>query len=428
MNLIKKYFFILINKFIKIYFPAILIGSFTGLTITFFNYSLSFINNYRNSFSKEILSHPIKMPILIFILLLNIYILAKLMDRFEMIHGSGIPHVKNILMESNRFKWFHELIGKFIASIISLGSGASLGKFGPSVQMGAKIGVGVSCFFKSNKKETLSLILSGVSAGIAAAFHTPFSGIMFVIEELKVHFSYLMLGCLITSTYFSHLISSQFIDNDSIFLIEYDHIIKPEDFPILVIFGILIVILAYIFNKLLKEFKSFYLWKSNFFRAASVLTLSFLCFMFIRDISGGGINIIKTLLYSNYSIKILIILFCIKFIFTLICCSSEIPGGTFIPILALGALSGKIYSEILIYFFNYDEAFAYIFVFLGMFAFYIAASKTPITGCFLMFELTGHYSYIPLLIIITVTIQLFSKSINRKKFSKFYKKLYKKNA
>ena len=78
------------------------------------------------------------------------------------------------------YNWFSVLWKKFIGGILSVGSGLFLGREGPSIQLGAAVGQGLSQFFKAPKSEEKILISSGASAGLSAAFNAPIAGLLFI--------------------------------------------------------------------------------------------------------------------------------------------------------------------------------------------------------------------------------------------------------
>ncbi len=111
-----------------------------------------------------------------------------------MISGSGIPQIKGRVVNKLRLNWFKILIYKFLGGVIALAAGLSLGREGPSVQIGGAVGEGVADLtYKKVKVKKEYLITSGASAGLAAAFNSPLSGMIFALEEIHRNFSPLVL-------------------------------------------------------------------------------------------------------------------------------------------------------------------------------------------------------------------------------------------
>lgn len=106
-----------------------------------------------------------------------------------MASGSGIPQVKGVILGFFKMKWFRILWVKITAGALGIGAGLSLGREGPSIQIGAVAAQGLSRLMGRTRMEERYLITSGASAGLAAAFNAPLAGTMFALEELHRNFS-----------------------------------------------------------------------------------------------------------------------------------------------------------------------------------------------------------------------------------------------
>lgn len=121
--------------------------------------------------------------------------------------------------------------------------------------------------------------------------------------------------------------------------------------------------------------------------------------MYLPKISGGGHSLIENLLELKLSSKLLLILLVSKFLFTMFSYSTSLPGGIFLPILVIGALSGKIYGQILTNYFNFDYSFSILYVLIAMTAFFTAVVRSPITGIILILEMSGNFSNLFVLVL-----------------------------
>ena len=117
-----------------------------------------------------------------------------------MISGSGIPQVEAEISGYLKADWLKTLLAKFAGGVICLFAGLSLGREGPSIQMGAMSGKGLSAVLHRNRTEEKYLMTCGASAGLAAAFNAPLAGIMFALEEVHKNFSaYVLVPVMISS-------------------------------------------------------------------------------------------------------------------------------------------------------------------------------------------------------------------------------------
>lgn len=99
--------------------------------------------------------------------------------------GSGIPHLKQVLMGERSFRWMRVLVVKFISTVIASSGGLMVGRGGPNVHMGGAIGQGIANIWPyTSIKECSVIVAAGGGAGLTAAFNSPLAGLMFTLEEL----------------------------------------------------------------------------------------------------------------------------------------------------------------------------------------------------------------------------------------------------
>jgi len=109
-----------------------------------------------------------------------------------LIKGSGIPQVKAFLQQQLKFDWKRELPYKFLGGVLALGAGLSLGREGPSIQLGALAGSAVDQKLGRGELRHF-LATAGAAAGISAAFNAPLAGVLFCVEELHRNISSVLL-------------------------------------------------------------------------------------------------------------------------------------------------------------------------------------------------------------------------------------------
>ena len=179
------------NRFFpaKIVLQAVLTGLCAGFFVVLFRLGISkvflFVQNFVNSFdfSLKLLIFPI---ITTLGGLLSGFLVCKFAPEAK---GSGIPYVKMTLNRMGNLTRVRSIFVKFFAGIAGIGTGLSLGREGPSVQLGAGSGALIGKFFKMNGTDKDKLIAAGAGSAIAATFNAPIAGTVFVIEELVSKFS-----------------------------------------------------------------------------------------------------------------------------------------------------------------------------------------------------------------------------------------------
>ncbi|MGN6710799.1 chloride channel protein [Anaerocolumna jejuensis] len=185
-------------------------------------------------------NHLVLIPLL-FLFLACLGLLTSLMVKhFPLISGSGIPQVKGILSGYITQNWFTTLVGKFAGGILAILAGLSLGREGPSIQLGASVAEGLADKFSDTKFEKKILIASGAGAGLAAAFNAPLAGALFALEEIYKYFSPIVCLSALAAAMVSDYVAKSIFGTAPVF--EFG---KAADIPlkfywILILLGILL--------------------------------------------------------------------------------------------------------------------------------------------------------------------------------------------
>ena len=145
---------------------------------------------------------------------------ASWLIKFEPLSGgSGIPQVKGNILGLYKTVWWRILLAKLVGGIVGIGAGLSLGREGPSIQLGAMTGQGLSRSLGRTRMEERYLISSGAGAGLAAAFNAPLAGVIFTLEELHKNFSAVVLLPTLAAALTATVISHGFFGTQRIFTI-----------------------------------------------------------------------------------------------------------------------------------------------------------------------------------------------------------------
>lgn len=354
-------------------------------------------------------------------------IVEYLYRKFPTTSGSGIPQVKALLMGKLDYKkWLNEFFAKFSGGLLGIGAGLSLGREGPSVQLGSYIAYGVSKTFKQDTVDRNYLLSSGASAGLAGAFGAPLAGVMFSIEELYRYLSGKLLICIFLASIVSDFTSRRFFGIATAFHmnIRYSLAKGPYlQFALYIILGLLIACLGKLFTYSLTKSQDVFsgIKISKTIKVAFVMSLSFVLCMILPDVTGGGHALIEHLVEHRFSIGFLVTIFIIKLFFTTICYSTGFAGGIFLPMLVLGALAGKIFAEITGLFMDVPNFLELHFIVLGMAAFFVSVVRAPITGSILILEMTGSFELLLALATISAVSYLFTEKL---KLEPVYEILY----
>ena len=191
-------------------FPrAALVGICAGVVALLFRVILSSVDTFRNDFIIWAHHFPGYGWIFPVIFSMSGALIAVAITRHfaPEASGSGIPHLKAVLLRFRNLDWKRILPVKFLGGIIAIGSGLALGREGPTVQMGGAVGDAISRFLKVSERDRLTLTTAGAGAGLAAAFNAPLSGLIFVLEEVRRDFQPIVFGATFVAAVIADIIA-----------------------------------------------------------------------------------------------------------------------------------------------------------------------------------------------------------------------------
>lgn len=349
------------------------------------------------------------------LLLLLAWICTRLLCYEPMISGSGIPQVSGEIkgyLEVNPVK---TIIGKLIGGTLCIVGGMSLGREGPSVQLGAMAGKFVSKISGGNKTREKNLISCGAGAGLAAAFNAPLSGVIFALEELHKNFNPYLLVCAMVGAVTADYISKGFFGTHTIFHYELSGHFPMRFYWILILLGVLLGILGAAYNWCM-------LWGQRFFANMKKLpqelklmipfTMGLFLMFVLPETLAGGHAMVALLEEGKTAVSMLIVLLIVKFLFSVFCFGSGAPGGIFFPLLVLGSYIGAIYGKGMIAAFDLPDTLIYNFIILAMAGFFAAIVRAPITGVVLIAEMTGTLEHLISLLAVSIVAYVIANELH----------------
>ena len=386
---------------------SLIVGILSGATIVLYRILGEFLLKRFEGIYRFVSGKPLYVIGVFVLLILMSLFVTYCVKKEPNISGSGIPQVEGIITRRIETDWKKVLIYKFVGGIMCLAAGLSVGREGPSVQMGAAIGEGISKKANQMDYEHKYLITSGASAGLAAAFNAPLAGVMFALEEVHKNFSPIVLMSAMVSAVTADVITKAFLGINPSLRFAMLNKMPIKYYWSLVILGILVGLSSYVFNSGILKTK--HLYRDLPIKKEFKIMIPFVCSgivgMTLPVLVGGGHSLIMSMESLHISIFMMLLLFVIKYLFTFISFGSGVPGGIFFPLLAIGSIIGAIFGMICIRYLGVPAEYLINFAILAMAGHFAAIVKAPITGIILIFEMTGSFEQLlPLSVVVFIAL------------------------
>lgn len=309
--------------------------------------------------------------------------------RFEpMACGSGIPQVEGMVIHGMKIRSWSVLAVRFLGGILTSFFGLSLGREGPSIQIGAASSQIVARKTCSNKMEKNYLITAGAAAGLSAAFGAPLSGIMFALEEVHRSFSGLILLTATAASLTSSVLATLVFGLKPILSFTQTPQLLPGMFVWLLPVGVISGLAGALINKSLLGMQTLYGRLPAKIRPALALLAALPFGLFLPQVMGGGMELINTAEMAKTGIPLLLLFLAAKLLFTCTSFGSGVPGGIFLPILSIGAITGSVIGLIATRF-GLPASHVADFAICGMAGALSGSVKAPVTSILLTAEMTG---------------------------------------
>lgn len=382
------------------------VGLIGGFIVLLYRVALTFAGNWLIKILSYIKGNPFRCAVWFLILMTLAWIVGRLVKWEPMISGSGIPQVEGEVSGRLSQNWKRVLPAKFAGGFLCMLGGLSLGREGPSIQLGAMAGQGISRALGRGKREEKFLMTCGASAGLSAAFHAPLAGMMFAVEEIHKTFSIPILLPVMTASVTADYIASHILGLDPVFHFQITEYLPQNYYWLLILLGILVGVSGVFYNWGMLKAQELYR-KIPFLKETGRLLIAFLTAgvlgLVMPSVLGSGSGLIVSLTKGEMVLGMVVLTLVVKFLFSAVSFGSGAPGGIFFPLLILGALLGAVFAMTGAEFFGLDPVYINNFVLLGMTGFFTAIVRAPLTGIILLFEMSGSISQMLSLSIVSVT-------------------------
>jgi len=342
--------------------------------------------------------------------------------------GHGVPEViAAVAAKGGRIRPRVAVV-KSLASSICIGSGGSVGREGPIVQIGSSFGSAIGQWLKLPEDWTRILVACGAAGGISATFNAPIGGVFFAQEVILHRFIAPSFIFVVFSSVTANIIGQVFLGSSPSFIIPAYSWVSAWEIPFYILLGIITAFIAWGFIRALYKCEDlFEAWKFPEYLKPAIggLLLGLLGF-FYPDLFGvgygggygvGGIFLEKggvdKALGGELTLGMLLSLGLLKIVATSLTIGSGGSGGIFAPSLFMGAMIGGAFGQLVHQGFPTITAPPGAYATIGMGAVFAGAARAPITSIIILFEMTRDYLIIVPLMTVTVISTLLTRQLTR---------------
>jgi CIC family chloride channel protein len=385
---------------------TILIGILAGLAAVLFTIAIKETTHLLFGVSP---SHLRTIFVPAVISLFTGFLLAKY---FPDCRGSGVPQTEAAFHLQNGYIATRVPFGKFLTGVLCIGSGHSMGREGPSVQIGAGIASWIGRWFGLSPARAKSLVPVGAAAALAAAFNTPVAAVLFALEEIIGDMNASLIGSAVVASVTSVIVERSILGNQPIFRVPEYHLVHPAELLAYAGLGIMGGIVSLVFCEGLLRLRAFFYRlpeRTRIYQPAIGGLIVGVLLVFFPQVLGVGYEYVDQALNGGLLLKTLLVLCLAKLVGTIISYASGNAGGIFAPSLYLGAMAGGAVGVLVHRFAPFPTGDPGAYALVGMGTLFAGIIRAPMTSVFMIFELTQDYQILVPLMIANMLSYMISK-------------------
>lgn len=405
---------------------ALIVGIGTGLGAVAFRYLIRGVEWVGYDWFPTITEHWGKAYVLIIPAIGGLIVGPMVYFFAREAKGHGVPEVMEaVALRGGRIRPIVAVVKSF-ASAISIGSGGSVGREGPIVQIGSALGSSLGQKLGLSDDRIRNLVACGAAGGIAATFNAPIAGVVFALEIILGEFSVKYFSSVVVSAVTASVIGRAVFGDIPAFHIPVAYGVNSlwefAFYPVLglaaAVVGAGFVYLLYWTEDAFAKWKSVPEWVQPAIGGGllGVVALSYPVLTGINwermpQIYNVGYEIIESALANKLALGTVLILLVLKMIVTSLTLGSGGSGGIFAPALFMGAMFGTAFELVVNMFFPGVAAPPGAYALVGMAAIFAATAHAPLTAVLILFELTGDYKIMLPLMVTVVIATLFAQKL-----------------
>ena len=379
---------------------AALLGFLAGFASTFFRWMIEF---FESIFSVKGFSlagippqtYPFLLPLMPMLGGLFIGLICKYFP--NAVKENGVHKVMHAVALNDGKVRKRTIASCAVTSSITIGSGGSAGREGPTVQIGAAVGSTIGQLLHLSTERMRVLVGCGAAAGIAASFNAPLAGVLFSLEIILGDFAIHTFSPIIIASVIGTVTGRALEGNEVTFNVPVHELVHPTEIIFYLALGMLCGIVARLFT-----FMYFYIQQvfeeklktADIYKPAIGGLIVGMISIFMPQILGNGYDVMEQALTGQMFWGLAFLLVFMKIICTSITLGSGGMGGVFAPSLFIGAMVGTAFGSSVHFIFPTLSASAETYSVVGMGAVAGAVMQAPLTNILMLFELTNDYTLI----------------------------------
>ncbi len=332
---------------------------------------------------------------------------GPLVDRFASeARGHGVPEVMlAVARRGGRIRPVVALV-KSLASALCIGSGGSVGREGPIVQVGSALGSTVGQIVRAPEARMRLLVACGAAGGISATFNAPIAGVFFALEVILRDFETRSFSAVVVASVTADVIGRAAFGSEAFLELPQVGVGAVAGYPLYLVLGLLAAVVGVAFIRVLygMEDRADRLWRfSESWRPAAGGVLLGLLLLAVPQMYGVGYEVLEGAIDGRYTLLFLLALLASKVLATSLTLSIGGSGGVFAPSLFMGAMLGSAFGLAVNALVPGLAGPAAAYGLIGMGAVFAAAARAPMTAILIIFELTGDYRImLPLMLAVVI--------------------------
>jgi CIC family chloride channel protein len=321
---------------------------------------------------------------------------------FPDVRGSGVPQTEAAYHLSGGYIPGRVPFGKFLTGVLCIGSGHSMGREGPSVQIGAGLASVIGRWIGLPAGRVRDLVPIGAAGALSAAFNTPVAAVLFSLEEIIGDMNATLLGSTVVASVAAVVVERSLLGNEPLFHVPTYHLVHPAELIAYALLGIVGGLISLLFTKTLLATRTLFLMmpgKTKFLQPAIGGLVIGIVLLFAPAVMGVGYEYVDQALNGGLLAKTMVVLCAVKLAGTIISYASGNAGGVFAPSLYIGAMAGGAVGMLVHRVAPFPTADPGAYALVGMGTLFAGIIRAPMTSVLMIFEITQDYQIlVPLMV------------------------------